>query len=543
MAGGGPVTFACDGTIALSNTLSITIGTVFDATGHQVCISGSNSVRVFYISTNVNVRLLNLTIADGHSDKGGGIFNAGGQVTLQNCVLINNSVVGPAGNSGNPGTNGYGGAVYNLGIVNALNCAFVSNTVVGGAGAYPVGSGGGTAGGHGYGGGIANSGTFSMTACVAGYNSATGGPGGAGVVSGQGGLGGDGSGGAVANFGSLTVSACLLTNNFCTGGAGGMGGAGTYNPGFSGTPGGPGGNGGSGNGGTVFNSGSASLVNDTFAFNSGMGGQGGTGGSGGPPWNQSTSSGNGGQGANGGSGCGAIYDSNGQCYLTNCTLALNNGIASAGGYGGPPGPWPYPYPPHVGSPGANGNAGVPGSGLSTAGTRLVNTLLASNSPVNCSGALSDAGHNLSSDVSPGFTGPGSLTNTAPAIGPLINNGGPTATMALLPGSPAIDAGDTSAAPINDQRGLPRPAGGAADIGAFEYGSMLPVLEITRWSTNTVMLTGRGNSNQWCRVLASSNLFFWTPVSTNQFGTSGVFLFQDAVTSFAGACRFYRIVMP
>ena len=52
-------------------------------------------------------------------------------------------------------------------------------------------------------------------------------------------------------------------------------------------------------------------------------------------------------------------------------------------------------------------------------------------------------------------------------------------MALLPGSPAIDAGDTSLAPATDQRGFPRPAGAAADIGAFEYGSVMPTLAISR----------------------------------------------------------------
>ena len=41
------VTFACDGTITLSNTLTVTWDTVLDATGHQITISGSNAVRVF----------------------------------------------------------------------------------------------------------------------------------------------------------------------------------------------------------------------------------------------------------------------------------------------------------------------------------------------------------------------------------------------------------------------------------------------------------------------------------------------------------------
>ena len=84
-----------------------------------------------------------------------------------------------------------------------------------------------------------------------------------------------------------------------------------------------------------------------------------------------------------------------------------------------------------------------------------------------SGTSFDAGHNLSSDNSYTFTSVGSLNNTDPKLGPLANNGGPTLTIALLPGSPAIDAGDDSSAPPTDQRGFPRPAGPAADIGAFE----------------------------------------------------------------------------
>src|ERR1022692_2160947 len=53
MDGGGPGTFACDGTITLASTISNSVNTVLDATGHQITISGSNTVRVFYVSTNV----------------------------------------------------------------------------------------------------------------------------------------------------------------------------------------------------------------------------------------------------------------------------------------------------------------------------------------------------------------------------------------------------------------------------------------------------------------------------------------------------------
>jgi hypothetical protein len=51
------------------------------------------------------------------------------------------------------------------------------------------------------------------------------------------------------------------------------------------------------------------------------------------------------------------------------------------------------------------------------------------------------GYNLSSDNTCNLGGPGDLNNANPQLGPLQNNGGTTQTMALLTGSPAIDAGN------------------------------------------------------------------------------------------------------
>src|SRR5215469_17011542 len=57
------------------------------------------------------------------------------------------------------------------------------------------------------------------------------------------------------------------------------------------------------------------------------------------------------------------------------------------------------------------------------------------------------------------------------LGPLQDNGGPTFTRALLPGSPAINAGDPNfvGPPDYDQRGpnYYRVRGGRIDAGAFE----------------------------------------------------------------------------
>ena len=54
------------------------------------------------------------------------------------------------------------------------------------------------------------------------------------------------------------------------------------------------------------------------------------------------------------------------------------------------------------------------------------------------------------------------------LGALADNGGPTPTRALLPGSPAIDAGSCASDAADDQRGVARPQGDGCDIGAFEY---------------------------------------------------------------------------
>jgi len=53
----------------------------------------------------------------------------------------------------------------------------------------------------------------------------------------------------------------------------------------------------------------------------------------------------------------------------------------------------------------------------------------------------------------------------PKLGPLQDNGGPTPTEALLPGSPAIGAGDPALLNTLDQRGYNR--GTPVDIGAFQ----------------------------------------------------------------------------
>lgn len=100
---------------------------------------------------------------------------------------------------------------------------------------------------------------------------------------------------------------------------------------------------------------------------------------------------------------------------------------------------------------------------------LRNTIIANSiSGNNCTGTLIDGGGNLSY---PDSTCPG--INADPLLGLLQDNGGPTWTMALIPGSAALDTGDDAicaAPPVNnlDQRGVIRPQGAHCDIGAFEW---------------------------------------------------------------------------
>ncbi len=103
-------------------------------------------------------------------------------------------------------------------------------------------------------------------------------------------------------------------------------------------------------------------------------------------------------------------------------------------------------------------------------TYVRNSIVAGNSAGDVKGALSSSGYNLigNSEDGSGFDNT-DLLNVDPMLGLLQDNGGPTPTAALLPGSPAINAGDNTDAPEFDQRGpgFPRIVNGTIDIGAFE----------------------------------------------------------------------------
>ena len=132
---------------------------------------------------------------------------------------------------------------------------------------------------------------------------------------------------------------------------------------------------------------------------------------------------------------------------------------------------------------ARNSAPSAGGLFTTQSIRLNNTIVALNTPQDClAGAgvtveAAQSGNNLESGSSCGFTAPGGLMNRDPLLGALASDG----TLPLLPGSPAIDAGDSTPAncPRHDQRGVARPQDGngdgtaACDIGAYEVAAPTP----------------------------------------------------------------------
>lgn len=116
-----------------------------------------------------------------------------------------------------------------------------------------------------------------------------------------------------------------------------------------------------------------------------------------------------------------------------------------------------------------------------------NTIIANNEGANCAmgsgGSLTSLGYNLESADTCGLNATDDKTDTNPMLGSLQNNGGTTVgigeamlTHALLPRSPAINAGDPgfSPPPDTDQRGVgfPRVLYGCVDIGAYEVTLIL-----------------------------------------------------------------------
>jgi len=231
-------------------------------------------------------------------------------------------------------------------------------------------------------------------------------------------------GGAIFNSGVLTVNRCTIATNTA---ASDTDGGGVYNEGsltltdstFAE-------NSASGRGGGIFNNGAMSAQNCTF-------------------WNNQALQG----GAIATSGPAAVT------RISNCTVSANHALGSTDAAGG-------------------------GLFIGGGSLWLMNSLLANNTAAAGSTArdlravsLVSGDHNLIRDVAGWRFRTGEGADNIVALDPkldgagLRNNGGPTDTVRLLSGSPAIGAGDDGFAPMVDQRG--QPCVGVHDLGAFESG--------------------------------------------------------------------------
>ena len=192
----------------------------------------------------------------------------------------------------------------------------------------------------------------------------------------------------------------------------------------------------------------------------------------------STLSGNSATNGSGGGICNNSYSNNsGLVTLTNSTLAGNFAKYGGGGIYNPSGSTVT----LTNSTLSGNSTPANGGGIYNAygGTvTLTNTIVAGNtftmggSSPDLYGPFTSIGHNLISDTngSSGIMGGsrGDIVNNTPLLGTLTNNGGPTQTIPLRTGSPAIGGVPHANCTLTtDGRGLPRPASGACAIGAFE----------------------------------------------------------------------------
>ncbi|MGH7185203.1 MAG: choice-of-anchor Q domain-containing protein, partial [Pseudomonadota bacterium] len=396
---------------------------------------------------------------------------------ITDSTLTANAAAG--GNGGNfnngAGSNAKGGSIYFEGGTLNISGSRIDTSSANGGDGGSVDQNGQTNGGFGglaqgggvwIGGGTAtiNNTTFESTVAHGG-NSGTGGNG-ANPAGGA-------DGGGLYSLGNVTVTNSTFHLAGATGGNGGdaFGSTclGAHNAG----------DGGGARGGAIFADGGSLIINTaTFANNFATGGNGGDGG-------QTDGGLNCGMHGAGGLAYGAAITNNNAATINmkHGTLSLNN--AQAGNTGVNQGG--ANKPPRLVAEGTGG-----GIRVGPASVTLENTIIAGNTAAdgagdatgaptpgpNVDGTVTSNGHNLlgvATDAT-GFTGTGDQTGANPMLAALADNGGPTQTMALTPGSPAIDAGVAAGASF-DQRGRPRTfddpgvanaaTSDGTDIGAFE----------------------------------------------------------------------------
>ena len=217
-----------------------------------------------------------------------------------------------------------------------------------------------------------------------------------------------------------------------------------------------------------------------------------------------------------------IFNSGGTVSIANSTIFGNSQIASSGALTGGSAITNLGTEITLLNATVAGNSGAPAiANFATLNTR--NSIFSNAPGGNCDGALTSQGTNLESADQCGLHAAGDQVGTQPLLGPLADNGGQTDTLALLPGSPAIDRG--TECPPTDQRGVVRPQGAACDVGAFElvpvsatpsnafrFGRLkrnrargTAVLSVTVPGPGTIALAGKGIVAKPARAVAAAGV--------------------------------------
>ena len=466
---------AGDKTIALASTLPTLANTLTIINGQPttLTVSGGNAVLIFRTAPGANVTLKNLILSGGKAtgstqdaQRGGAIFNDNALLSVIDCNLSGNRA------------DSQGGAIYALGStgtagVTLLRCTLSDNRVSGGAGGaiFTGSSGSGTV-------------NLELTRCLFQSNSAS-------------------TGGALFNGGgsALITESSLLANSAAGGGA-------ITNDAFS-------------------TSTTVQLVRSTLAQNTAFGNgaaiqnrndNGGETAS--LLVSNSTFSDNavGNNSGQGGAIFNAAYFGPAQVTISDSTFARNSATNGASLYNEGSSATrkaTMTLKNSIFQRGAN-------TGMATVTANFYNQS-AAGATNSANSTITSAGNNLSDDSNNFLIQSTDRQNRDPKLGPLQNNGGPTQTVALLAGSPAIDAGNTAL--TTDQRGIARPQGSADDIGAYEFAVAAPA------KTNTTTTLGSTRNPSTAGQLVSI-IITVRPTSGNGRAGGTVTLKDGATTVFS-----------
>jgi hypothetical protein len=432
LAGGGTITFSCGtATIILNSEKAITANTTIDG-GGSIALSGGNTNRLFSVSSGVTLTLKNIVLTNGYAEADGGAIVNSGHLVLDHTTIQNSQTTSPWS----------GGAILTTGPLDITDSVLANNKAGNGGAIYPrfanahvtisnseLHDNQTTNTSNGWGGAILvwDGATVTIDGSDLHNNAAR-------------------NGGAIYNHladSSITLSDTKLRDNQALQFVGGG----------------------------IFNEGTASLARITVSGNTAI------------------------------SGGGIDNETGGTLMLTDSTLSGNHAISSWGGgfsnHGGTATVSNVTFSGNDATEGggfANLNSGTAtltnvtmtansshepdqGGGIfNDAQTSVRNVALAGNTNLNCNlfptSPFQSSQFNLSTDGSCNF-GAGRDNIPDMKLGPLADNGGPTLTQMPAADSPVVDAGTGTGCPPTDQRGAPRPAGAACDVGAVEFGSSLP----------------------------------------------------------------------